>query len=256
MHANPAERLPTDSSRKTGKKANAVKCGCCGMHGLCQIAGLDAPSTVQLDQIVSRREKVATGQALAAAGQPMKELIAVKSGAFVSTVLLANGDEQVVDFYLPGELIGLESLSGRRYPQAIVALEQSSICRFDLSRLYLLEERMVELQQHLIDALSKQALRDQWVPLLMGAKSAEQRIALFLLGLSSRFGEHQLPSLDFRLPMSRLHIANYLGLAMETVSRILKRFHTQGVIDVHARKIMLCDVDELRVIAGLAVGDR
>lgn len=252
MHANPAEHLAERLTRKTRKKPNTVECSCCGLYGMCQVAGLDAPNPALIDAVVSRREEVPAGQRLVSAGQPFAEIIAVRSGAFKITDELANGEEQVVDFALPGELMGLEVLSGGVYPHTIEALEASSICRFELSRLHLLEQRMGEFQQQLIQALSMQTRRQQWVPLLLGASNAEQRIAMFLLGIAARFAEHGLPGQRFRLPMSRQLIADYLGLAMETVSRVLKRFHAQGLIDVHARSIALHSLDELRVVAGVA----
>jgi CRP/FNR family transcriptional regulator len=100
-------------------------------------------------------------------------------------------------------------------------------------------------------ALGRQLRTGYSVPLLLGAKSAEQRMALFLLGLSSRFIEHGLPGRSFRLPMSRQCIADYLGLAMETVSRIFKRFDSRALIAVHSRQLSLRDMGMLRVIAGL-----
>ena len=252
MYANTNENLPQPRRCRAGKKTNAVECNWCGLYGMCQVAGLNASAPGLIDKVVSRHEEVAVGQRIVTAGQSHAEIIAVRSGAFKTTVVLANGDEQAVDFFLPGELMGLDTLSEGRSTNAIVALEHSTICRFHLSRLYLLKERMGDFQQQLIQALSRQTRRDQWVPLLMGAKNAEQRLALFLLGLSSRLIEHGLPSQSFRLPMSRRLIADYLGLAMETVSRVLKRFHSQGLIDVHARNIDLYNIDDLRVVAGIS----
>ncbi len=253
MYANTNENQSQSRRCRAGKKINAVECNWCGLYGMCQVAGLNTSVSGLIEKVVSRHEEVAVGQCIVTAGQPLAEIIAVRSGAFKTTVALANGAEQVVDFFLPGELMGLDALSDGLYSNTIVALEHSTICRFHLSRLYLLEERMGDIQQQMIRAFSRQTRRDQWVPLLMGAKNAEQRMALFLLGLSSRFIEHGLPSQRFRLPMSRQFIADYLGLAMETVSRVLKRFHSQGLIDVHARNIDLYNIDDLRVVAGMSV---
>lgn len=253
MYANTGENLSQPRRRGAGRTINAVDCNSCDLYGLCRVADLDEPESGLIDDLVSRREEVSVGQRIVTAGQPFTEIIAVRSGAFKTSVALANGVEQAVDFFLPGELMGLEALSEGHYQNSIEALEPSSVCRFNLSRVYLLEQRMADFQQQLIRALSRHTRRDQWVPLLMGAKSAEQRIALFLIGLSTRFIEHGLPSQSFRLPMSRQLIADYLGLAMETVSRILKRFHSQCLIDVRARNIVLCNINDLRVVAGVSV---
>lgn len=249
MHTNIAEHMnPT----RTGRQVSAVECSNCGLYGLCRVAGLDAPTPDLIDEVVTRQETIASGQHLVTAGQPFAEIVAVRSGAFQTTTQLASGEEQVIDFFLPGELIGLDAVGGGSYPHKVEALGESSICRFKLSRLHLLKHHVGEFQQQLIRALSRKSRRDQWAPLLMGAKNAEQRMAMFLLFLSSRYTEHGFHGLKFRLPMSRQHIADYLGLAMETVSRVLKRFHTQGIVSVHARSIALCNVEELRAVARIA----
>lgn len=239
---------PRSSSRR---KSNVVECESCGLYGMCQVAGLDAPVPDLIDEIVGRREPVGVAQNVIAAGTPFGEIYAVKSGSFKTYVTMANGDQQIIDFYFPGELMGLEGLSEGTYPHTVEALEASSVCRLDFAKLELLGERLGEFQKQLINALSKRARQDQWVPLLMGAQNAEQRTATFLLSLSSRFAEHELPSVRFKLPMSRHDIANYLGLAVETVSRMFQRFQSMELLEVHGRHVELRDIDALRVIAGL-----
>jgi CRP/FNR family transcriptional regulator len=239
---------PRGSSRR---KNNVVECESCGLYGMCQVAGLDAPVPDLIDEIVGRREPIAINQNVITAGMPFGEIYAVKSGSFKTYATLANGEQQIIDFYYPGELMGLEGMSERVYPLSVEALEASSVCRLDFSKLNLLGERMGEFQQQLILALSRRARQDQWVPLLMGAQNAEQRTATFLLSLSDRFAEHDLPSLRFKLPMSRHDIANYLGLAVETVSRMFQRFQSMDLLEVHGRHVELRDIDALRVIAGL-----
>lgn len=232
-------------------KANSVECESCGLYGMCQVAGLEAPLPDLIDEIVGRREPVASGHSLIESGVPFREIYAVKSGSFKTYVTLANGQQQILDFYFPGELMGLEGLSEEQYPHQIEALEASSVCRMDFSKLDLLGERLGNFQMELIGALSRRARQDQWVPLLMGAQNAEQRTAMFLLSLSERFAKRGLPSLRFKLPMSRHDIANYLGLAVETVSRMFQRFQTQDLLEVHGRHVELKDMDELHALACL-----
>ncbi|WP_172600409.1 helix-turn-helix domain-containing protein [Sulfurivermis fontis] len=237
--------------RSSRRKSNVVECEYCGLYGMCQVAGLEAPVPALIDEIVGRREPVAIGQNVITAGTPFGEIYAVKSGSFKTYLTLANGEQQIIDFYFPGELMGLEGLSRGTYPHMVEALEASSVCRLDFAKVNLLGERLGEFQQQLINALSKRTRQDQWVPLLMGAQNAEQRTATFLLSLSARFAEHDLPSVRFKLPMSRHDIANYLGLAVETVSRMFQRFQTMELLEVHGRHVELRDIDALRVIAGL-----
>lgn len=251
MYAN--QLSDTVSERRVGKGlgAKAIDCRSCGLHGLCRIAGLDEQDQTLIDRVVTRRKEVAAGRKLLRAGQKLDAVIAVRSGAFKVSTRLKGAEEQIVGFVLPGELLGLEALGGARYPYDVEALEGSSICRFSLAQLHLLESRLDDVQQQLILAMGRQARIGQTVPLLLGAKNADQRIALFLLGLSSRLMEHGFSGRQFRLPMSRYCIASYLGLAMETVSRVFKRLHAGGVLNVRARQIEMVDMQQLRMIAGL-----
>lgn len=250
MHSKERETCcPTPRSSR--RKSNVVECESCGLYGMCRVAGLEAPVPDLIDEIVGRREPVASGQKVITAGGPFGEIYAVKSGSFKTYLTLANGEPQIIDFYFPGELMGLEGLSGGSYPHDVEALEASSVCRLDFTKVNLLGERLGEFQQQLIKALSRRTRQDQWVPLLMGAQNAEQRTATFLLSLSARFAEHELPSLRFKLPMSRHDIANYLGIAVETISRMFQRFQSLDLLEVHGRHVELRDMDALRVIAGL-----
>lgn len=237
--------------RKVGRNPLVVDCHSCGLYGLCQVAGLNDPASGLIDEVVSRREDITGGQQLIKGGEPLNEIIAVRSGALKISLNLDGEQEQIIGFVLPGEVLGLEALTGEPYPYVVEALEQGSVCRFNLSRIDLLEGLMGQFQQQLILALGHQARSWQSVPLLMGAKNADRRIALFLLALSSRLVAHGFSGQRFKLPMSRYCIANYLGLAMETVSRVLKRFQSRGVVEVSARRICLSNMAQLRTIAGV-----
>ncbi|MCW8840646.1 MAG: helix-turn-helix domain-containing protein [Gammaproteobacteria bacterium] len=251
MQTQPEHR--PEKQTETRLRERAVECCSCGLFGLCKVAGLDEPQSDTFDQIVSTREEVPSGARLLTPRRRLDTLIAVRSGAFKLSTRPDGTQEQIVGFALPGELIGLEALSGSAYPFSVEALEASSVCRFNLTSMQLSQQHMAEFQQQLILALARQARAAQNIPMLLGAKNAEQRLALFLLDISSRLSEHGFPGQRFRLPMSRQSIANYLGLAMETVSRVFKRFHARGIIDVRARHIALADLEQLRTIASTAM---
>lgn len=251
MYADEPNACRPSPRRNSRKRKNVVECESCGLYGMCQVAGLEAPVPDLIDEIVGRREPVALGADVVTAGTTFRDIFAVKSGSFKTYATLANGERQIIDFYFPGELIGLEAVSQGVYPYSVEALEASSVCRLDFTKLDLLSERLGDFQQQLISAMSTHARQMQWVPLLMGAQNAEQRTATFLLSLSARFVEHGLPGNVFKLPMSRHDIANYLGLAVETVSRMFQRFQSMDLLEVHGRHVELRSTDALRDIAGL-----
>lgn len=252
-----------DESKKTAKnvsplmppgvsKKSTVDCDACGLYGMCKVAGLETDNTDILDGISKLNQKTPQDHLLIEAGTPFDAIYAVKTGSYKTFVLNAEGEEQILDFHFPGELIGLEGLVDGRYPYSVKAMEAGAICRMDVSDLTPLGERLVAFQNQLIEAMSRKTLQDLWLPQMMGAQSAEQRLAVFLVSLSSRFSSHDLPDIDFRLSMSRTEIANYLGLAVETVSRMFQRFQGQGLIGVRGRQIHLEDVEGLKDLAGLS----
>jgi len=258
---NPTRGTTMDTAEETAvpvmprrrRKAEEVVCDRCGLYGLCRLAGLESGEAELLDRIVARRQPVAKGQTLYQAGESFKGLFAVKSGAF-KAVAEQNGRLKVVDFHLGGELLGLEALDSGRYAHTVEALEAGSVCVMDVDHSDLVGQRLLDFQQELIRTMSERIQHDQWLNALIGTQSAEQRVSAFLLNFSHRLADRGLPSSEFRLPMSREEIADYLGLALETVSRMFRRFQAQGLLVARGRYTRLFDLDGLRQIAGARQG--
>ncbi len=238
---------------EAGKLAVKKEVGCCecGLYGLCQVAGLDDPDPSGIDSLVHRRKKISQGELLVRAGTDFHYLYAVKSGMFKTVKYFEDGSEQVVDFHLPGELIGLEALYDGSNPHSVVALDHGSVCEMNVRAMEKLGDRQLPYQQKLIQALSQKVKLDQYQALLVGAQNADQRVALFLMNLAGRFDQHGLPYKQFRLAMLRRDIANYLGLAMETVGRVFKRMEGKGYIRTRGRHTQLVDMRALGRLAGL-----
>lgn len=228
-----------------------VSCCDCGLYGLCQIAGLNELNPNKIDALVHRRKRVGHGELLVLADTPFEYLYAVKSGMFKSVKYFDDGDEQVVDFHLPGELIGLDALHDGKYMHNVVSLDSGSVCEMDLQAVERLDGKKVLYQQRLIQALSQKVKLDQYQALMVGAQNADQRVALFLLNIAGRFDQHGLPYEQFRLSMLRRDIANYLGLALETVGRVIKRLEGKGYIKTRGRFTRLIDMGSLQKLAGM-----
>ncbi|MCW9012237.1 MAG: cyclic nucleotide-binding domain-containing protein [Gammaproteobacteria bacterium] len=231
------------------KKLKEVDCDNCGLYRLCQIAGLDADESA-LDSVVERRKKIANADYLYRAGDRFSGVFAVKSGIFKSISYFDDGREQIIDFHLPGELIGLEAIDEGIYLQSVIALENSSVCDMDFAEMEKLEHKFIAFQGSVIHALSRKVRLDQYQSLLIGAQSAEQRLAIFLISIFSRLRAHDMQAHSFRMPM-RKDIANYLGLALETVGRVLKRFEESKLIESKGRHLKICNYSEIQQRAGL-----
>ncbi|OUR73044.1 Crp/Fnr family transcriptional regulator [Methylophaga sp. 41_12_T18] len=227
-----------------------VVCQDCSLYRLCLPLGLHSNDLEQLDKIIKRSQNFKRGHSLFAAETEFKSLFVVRSGTFKTTVAASNGREQVTGFYFPGEFIGLDAIHESLYQSNARALETSSVCELPYETLQELGQQMPQLQLQLLTRLSKELSGDKGLMLLLGKKSAEEKLATFLLSLSKRFQERGFSAADFQLSMSRGDIANHLGLAVETISRLFSRFQEESLIVINGKSISLIDMDELKKICG------
>ncbi|MEO8486354.1 MAG: helix-turn-helix domain-containing protein [Betaproteobacteria bacterium] len=221
-------------------------CSTCAFSLACRAEGLDKQELLDLHMLVEHVGPFAAGDHVFREGEPFDAIAAVRAGTVKTYVVERDGQEHVLGFYLPGEVIGLDAIDGMRYPCNAVALDTVSLCRFSFPRLAELATRLPGLQQHLFRLMSRdigKAMR------LAGDWSADQRVAAFLLGLSRRLSARGYSSRRFQLTMARTDIGNYLRLAPETVSRVLKRFQDDGLIAVDRRDVELTSVAALEALA-------
>lgn len=224
-------------------------CTHCHVRELCLPVGLSEAEVGELDHVIERRQVLKPGEALFHQGQAFRHLYMVRSGAVKTFVIDAQGEERITGFHLTGELLGLDAIAGERHTCTAQALETSSVCDIPLTGLEGLARALPSLQHHLLRLMSSEIQRDEQAMALLGAASAEQRLAAFLLSFSCRYRERGLSPSVFRLSMPRRDMANYLGLALETVSRMMTRFQQRGVITVAGRDVTINDAAALRALA-------
>ena len=218
-------------------------CGTCNLRELCLPCGLNASSPDLLDDIVYTRKRVKRGEVLYRAGAAFESLYAIRSGFFKSRVMLEDGRDQVTGFHMAGELVGLDGIGTDTHSADVIALEDSEVCVIPYARL---EEFGLERQLHKV--MSRELVRDQGVMMLLGTMRAEERLAAFLLNLSQRFGARGFSPSEFHLRMTRDEIGSYLGLSLETVSRLFSRFADDRLIAVQQKHIRILDVKGLKAV--------
>ncbi len=223
-----------------------VACKDCRLAELCLPRGLNPEEVAQLDAVIKRGRPLARGAYLYHQGKRLNGLYAVRSGSLRAYLTSPDGTEQTVGFYMPGELLGLDGLEQERHGCAAVALETSSVCELPLKRLGELCAKVPGFHRQMMRLIGKEVSSEQGALLLLGNRTAEERLAAFLLSLSTRFAQRGFSSTEFNLSMSRHEIANFLGLAPETVSRQFSNFHEKGTLSVEGRKIKVHDLDRLR----------
>ena len=227
-----------------------VHCGSCSMRELCLPVGLDHDAMNQLDTVVTTRTKLKKGMALYRVGDTFTALYAIRLGSCKTTVLAEDGREQIAGYHMPGDIIGLDGIADDRHGCEAVALEDMEACVIPFDRLEDLARTVASLQRNLHQFLSREIGRDQNVMLLLGSMRAEERLAVFLLNLSDRYRRRGYSATEFVLRMTREEIGSYLGLKLETVSRLLSRLQEEGLLQVQGRTVKLLDLPALRQLAG------
>ncbi|MBU8975802.1 MULTISPECIES: fumarate/nitrate reduction transcriptional regulator Fnr [unclassified Lysobacter] len=230
-------------------------CSQCSLQQLCLPAGITGPELERLDDIVRRRRAIGRGERLFRIGDPLASVYVARDGAFKTVSVTEDGEEQVLGFHLPGELIGLDALGGGAHRCEAIALGEANVCEVPFDQLTEIAAQLPGLQQQLLRVIGHSLNRDHDHMGMLVRRQANERIALFLHGLTERFRQIGQSPTAFKLPMSREDVARYLGLALETVSRGFTRLQEDEVILVHGRRVEILDVEELTRLAHGAEAD-
>ena len=187
-------------------------------------------------------------------GDPFNAVYVVRSGAVKTYWLAADGDQQVTGFYLPGEVFGLCSVSSKGYVNSAVALDTSGICTLPFDHLQRLCLRSEENLARLMQRLSVRIQQSEEAFIVLGHKSADERMAWFLMDISRRQARLGLCPDEINLPMTRTDIGSYLMLAVETVSRVLTRLQAKRLVEVRRNRVVIKSSKRLLRLAESSAG--
>jgi len=235
-HAGHA-RSDDDASR------NPMRCSACNLRDLCLPGGLAAEGAPAFSDAAYTRKRVKRGDTLYRCGEEFSAIYAVRTGFFKASLVLEDGRDQVTGFHMAGELVGMDGIGTDRHASDLIALEDSEVCIIPYAGL---EEAGMQRQLH--KAMSRELVRDQGIMMLLGTMRAEERLAAFLLNLSQRFVARGFSHSEFHLRMTREEIGSYLGLSLETVSRLFSRFQEEGLIAVQQKHIVIHDIAGLKSV--------
>ncbi|MEA3640117.1 MAG: fumarate/nitrate reduction transcriptional regulator Fnr [Lamprobacter sp.] len=227
-----------------------VACKNCSLSQLCLPMGLAPEDVDRLDSIIKRSRPLHRGDHLFRGGERFRSLYVVKTGSVKTYAPSEEGGEQVLGFHLPGEIIGLDAIDKSCHACSAKVLETSAICEVPFQRFEELAASIPSLQHQMYRLLSKEIGQDADMLLLLGKKNAEERLAAFLTSMSSRLSKRGLSPTDFYLSMSRHEIGSYLGLAVETVSRLFTRFQEDGMLRVDRKHVEVLNLSALEMMAG------
>ncbi len=231
--------------------SNEVSCSQCRLGKICLPLTLDSQEIEKLDEIVKRGRITQKGEHIYRANDTFHAVFAVRSGYVKTYRITDDGEEQITGFHFPGEIFGMDGINKHKYTNSARALESAAICEIPFARFQELTVQLPSLQMHFFQLMSQEISNDQQLITMLSKKTAEQRIATLLLTISERHSDRSLSATHFRLAMSRTDIGNYLGLTVETVSRILNRFHKEGLIVLDQKEVRLVEIQDLRELANL-----
>jgi CRP/FNR family transcriptional regulator, anaerobic regulatory protein len=230
-----------------------ASCSACALSQLCLPAGIDGDELLRLDDAVQKRRPLQRGQLLFEDGAAFHSLFVVRAGTFKTYSSSRQGEMQLLGFHLPGEIIGFDALADDIHHCTAEALEQASVCEIPFDGLNDVAQTIPGLHRQLLRIASREVVKDHEHLGMMGRKQAQERLAIFLRSLSDRHRRLRLVHDDVMLTMSRQDLANYLGLVVETVSRLFTRFEELGVLSVDRKRIRILDFARLDELAGEAV---
>ena len=221
-----------------------------GMRALCLPSGLDEEALLELDAVFGDHRRVRKRSVLYRCGEPFTALYSVSLGTFKTSTLAEDGREQITGYHMSGDIVGLDGIGEDRHSCEAVAIEDSEVRSLPFEKLETLALRAPALRRNLFRLMSRDLCHGQDMMLLLGSMRADERVATFLLTLASRYERRGYSAIEFSLRMTRQEIASYLGLKLETVSRVFSHLHEQGLIQVQGRAVKLLDLAALHCLAG------
>jgi len=245
MHVASVTKLPLEDPSLNFQNASSackadVTCANCNLRELCLPRGLCDADMQRVENVVYVRRRIKRGETLFNAGEQFNSIYAVRVGFFKTSVIDNDGREQVMGFFMGGELLGMDGVGSGCYNGTATALEDSEVCVMPFSLIEDMASRIRALQRNLHSVLAREIVRDHGVMMLLGSMCAEERLAAFLLNLSQ----------ECVLRMTREEIGSYLGLKLETVSRVFSKFQNAGLVAVQQKHIRITDIPGLRQIVG------
>ncbi len=236
--------VQTNSANVTRLSPNTVSCQACDVFDGCLVEQISS-NHEQPDRTSNSNRGISAGEHIFREGDTFSNICVVRSGSIKSYLISSDGEEQVLDFHLPGEVFGLDGSSLRGHMSSAATLETSTVCKLPMA-----DVDDSGISQKLIHLGARQLERDHNLVLILARKDADGRLASFLCDLSRRYKSRGYSAQAINLSMSRQDIGNYLGLAVETVSRTLTRFQESGLISVYRRAVEIHDLKNLKNVAG------
>jgi CRP/FNR family transcriptional regulator len=244
---NPAHRRNTRMSATS----QTSSCRNCLMKLHCQSGNPYTGTSGYSGGITVQPSALQRGEYLYRQGDSMQYLYVIRSGSIKLLFNSWDGEEQIINFYMRGQTLGLGDIQSALHGSSAVALETTSVCKLNYDKLQSLCKKNPDLYNRLIKLVSGEVYHEQTKMLMHGQKQAEERLASFILEIASRNKNNGYSFNAFNLPMSRHDIANFLWVADETISRLITKFCDDKLLEINKRSVRITDYDSLLDKAGI-----
>ena len=230
------------------KESIKIACSNCNLRELCMPVGLNNEELKRVDELVATRKMVKRGASLFHSGETFSSLYAIRTGFFKTCVATQDGRDQVTGFQMAGEIIGLDGIVDDLHTCNAIALEDSEVCVMPFDRIEEISREVNALQHHVHRIMSREIVREHGVMFSLGSMQAEERVAAFLLNLLRRLQARGFSHSELVLRMTREEIGSFLGMKLETVSRIFSKLAVEKIIEVKHREVAIRDAQALERI--------
>lgn len=224
-------------------------CQSCSLRELCLPHGLNAAVINKLDEIVDHFNLIHAGELMFTTGDQFKGLYVLRAGSVKLLTHTEECKEDIIGFYLAGDFIGIDGIEHQKHRCSAIALETSSYCILPFPGIGNLCRKIPELNNRLLEIISREMINDNSLILKLSKNNSEEKIAIFLITLSNRYKRLGYSPYEFKIPMTRHDISNYLNLTNETICRVLTKFQRYNLLDTTNRKIKILDHIRLMDIA-------
>ena len=225
--------------------APKIACNACNLHELCMPVGMNFEEAEKLNELITVRKRIKRGAALYRSGEEFAALYAIRTGFFKTVVTAEDGHDQVTGFHMAAEVMGLDGINTNRHTCHAIALEDSDVCVVPFGKLEQLAHDIPSFQRQIHRMMSREIVREHSVMLLLGSMRADARLAAFLMDMVQRLHSRGYSSHELVLRMTREEIGSFLGLKLETVSRMFSKFVEEGLIEVKQRHVVILKPDAL-----------
>ena len=228
---------------------HSIKCDLCSLSSLCLPYGLSEQEVEELEASIEKSIKIKKNQYVFRANDQHEGIFAVKAGAIKTSLANGDGQEQVVAFHLPGDIFGFDAFNSGAHVCNSIALDDTLLCKINLENFEDLCDRFSGIRKAMFNQAGKKITNNQSLLLSLGQQQTDERFAAFLLKIAAHYESRGYSSKEFNLPMPRQDLSNYLGMAVETLSRIIARMSDSDIVEVTHRHVLIKDKEKLSEVA-------